>query len=663
MLGKLERMNREYHVAKHGCDRAEGTKEHPFRTISKAAFTAERGDRVVVHEGEYREWVKPVHSGYSDISRIVYEAAEGEKVVIKGSEQIKNWENVEGTVWKAVIPNSFFGDYNPYAEVLQGDWFVFPSTYSLHAGDVYLNGTSFYEAESLADVKNPTIRKEGFPQSWFDHPMYLLHPEDSIYRWYSEVDTENTTIYANFHETDPNKELVEINVRKCCFYPERSGINYITVRGFEMAQAACTWAPPTADQVGLLGAHWSKGWIIEHNKIHDAKCSGISIGKEISTGNNLSVRRNRKPGYQSQLETVFMAKQIGWSKENIGAHIIRNNIIYDCGQNGIVGHLGCVFSQILDNEIYNIGVKQEFFGYEIAGIKLHAAIDVQICHNYIHHCTMATWLDWEAQGTRISKNLYRDNELDLMVEVTHGPCLIDHNIFTSDYCFDNIAQGSAFVHNLCCGILHCESVLNRSTPYHVPHSTDVAGVALVYGGDDRYYQNIFVGGVQTTLEQSVCGTALYDGSPSSWENYQDKLKEMQGNLGVGGLDLFVKVNDPVYIDKNVYLKGAEPFEGEEHRFVSNRDPKICLVEKTDGIYLEITVEDGILEFSTELITTQKLGEPRISEGLFENPDRTPITLNSDFLNQFRGEQPIAGPLQNLKEGFNCIRIWEPKHCC
>ena len=77
------------------------------------------------------------------------------------------------------------------------------------------------------------------------------------------------------------------------------------------------------------------------------------------------------------MEAVFRALQIGWSKEKIGSHIIRNNAIYDCGQNGVVGHMGCVFSEITNNHIYNIAVKHEYFGYEIAGIKLHAAIDVQ----------------------------------------------------------------------------------------------------------------------------------------------------------------------------------------------------------------------------------------------------------------------------------------------
>ena len=33
-------------------------------------------------------------------------------------------------------------------------------------------------------------------------------------------------------------------------------------------------------------------------------------------------------------------------------------------------------------------------------------------------------------------------------------------------------------------------MLDRATPYHAPHSTDVTGYAVVYGYDDRLYQNI-----------------------------------------------------------------------------------------------------------------------------------------------------------------------------
>ena len=644
---------REYHVAVTGCDSNSGTKDQPFRTISRAASLAMPGDRVIVHEGEYREWVKPAQGGTGSVSRITYEAAEGERVVIKGSERITSWEPVEGSVWKAVLPNSFFGTYNPYQEVLGGDWFIYPADNSLHTGDVYLNGKSFYEAKSLDEVKNPVIRTEGVNPPWMKHPEAILQPEDTVFQWYAETDRDTTVIYANFQGANPNEELTEINVRKCCFYPEKTGINYITVRGFEMAQAACPWTPPTADQPGLLGTNWSKGWIIENNRIHDARCSGISIGKEASTGHNLCTRTHRKPGYQYQMEAVFRARQIGWSKETIGSHVIRNNEIYDCGQNGIVGHMGCVFSEIAHNHIYNIAVKHEYFGYEIGGIKLHAAIDVQIYHNNIHNCTLGTWLDWQAQGTRVSKNLYYANDRDLMVEVTHGPYLVDNNIFASDYNFDNIAQGGAYLHNLCCGTMRREDVLDRSTPYHFPHTTEVAGTTVVYSGDDRIFQNIFLGGTVTYTEQSVHGTEGYNGHTNSLEEYINDVV----SRGNGDLEQFKHVKQPVYIRGNAYLKGAKPYEREENTYVSDTDPAVRIVEEDGKTYLELNVEKGMLEIPTEVYGTEKLGMPRITEAPYENPDGTPIVFDTDYLGQARSGQPAAGPMEGLKEGMNRILVW------
>ena len=296
-----------YHVAKTGSDNAPGTAAKPFGSIGRAARAAMPGDTVTVHEGVYREWVKPQNGGLTDVLRITYEAAPNEHVVIKGSERITGWEPVEGGVWKAVLPNAFFGDYNPYCESLYGDWLVDPKDGSVHTGDVYLNGVSFYEAKSLAEVLHPQVRKTGFAPPWSFNAEYIRNPEQTVYQWFAEVDDRNTTIYANFHDADPNAELAEINVRKCCFYPDRPHVDYITVRGFEIAQAACPWTPPTADQPGMLGAHWSRGWIIENNDLHDAKCSAVSIGKEASTGHNLHTRTQRKPGYQYQMEEIGRA--------------------------------------------------------------------------------------------------------------------------------------------------------------------------------------------------------------------------------------------------------------------------------------------------------------------------------------------------------------------
>ena len=114
----------------------------------------------------------------------------------------------------------------------------------------------------------------------------ILDPEGSTYVWRCEVDERNTTIWANFHKFDPNKELVEITTRHTCFYPSKQGVDYLTVCGFEFSQAATQWGAPTAEQIGMVATHWNKGWIIENNIIHDSKCAGITLGKERSSGHN-----------------------------------------------------------------------------------------------------------------------------------------------------------------------------------------------------------------------------------------------------------------------------------------------------------------------------------------------------------------------------------------
>ncbi len=657
-------MNNEYHVAKNGSDLGQGTKQDPFFTINKAASMAEAGDTVIVHEGEYREWVKPKNSGLSDKRRITYRAAEGEKVVIKGSERIQDWEKVEGSVWKVVLPNEFFGGYNPYKEKIFGDWVVYNP--GKHLGDVYLNGMSFYEANRYEELLNPSIRTEVLDH-WTGEIVPVHHPEQTKYLWFAEVDENKTTIYANFHDYNPNEELVEINVRKCCFYPEETGINYITVKGFEMCHAATPWAPPTADQPGLIGPHWSKGWIIEDNIIHDSKCSAISIGKEASTGNNFRSKRKDKPGYQYQLESVFLARQAGWSKEKIGSHIIRNNTIYNCGQNGIVGHLGCVFSEIYSNHIYNIGLKREFYGHEIAGIKLHAAIDVQIYHNRIHDCTLGTWLDWQTQGTRVSKNLFYRNNRDLFVEVSHGPYLVDHNILASDYAIDNFAQGGAYINNLICGKMVLSKVLNRATPYHVPHSTEVAGFAVVYGGDDRMFNNIFIGGdyIKTKTARNIganalenskegMGTSHYNGYTQSLEEYIEAVESKEP----GDLDIFMTVEQPVYINHNIYLNGAVPFEEEEENIVVDHfDPEINIIEEGDEVYLTCKLPEDFEKLSGKIHSTNTLERVRIVDAEFVNPDGSELILDTDYFGKQKDGKSVLGPFNILQKGKNRVKIW------
>ncbi len=629
---------KEYHVSKKGNDFNDGSIEAPFKTISKAAKIAQPGDIITVHEGVYREWVDPAYGGMNDRNRVIYRAAENEEVWIKGSEVIDTWKKHKGTVWKAVVDNALFGDFNPYQEILYGDWITKTYGRDHHLGEVYVNGKALYEIDSLAKVfiENPLER--------------AVDVEGSKYKWYCESNQKTTTIYANFNGMNPNKELVEINVRPTVFWPKKTGINYITVRGFKMCHAATQWAPPTAEQIGLIGPNWSKGWIIEDNLISDSKCSGIVLGKERASGHNLWSRDHKKHGTQREREVVFKALQLGWSKENIGSHIVRNNTIRDCEQGGIIGHLGNVFSEISNNHIYNINVKKQFTGWEIGGIKLHAAIDVLIANNCIHDNHRGIWLDWQAQGARVTGNLLFNNEdQDLFLEVNHGPMIVDNNILLSERGILNASQGSAFVNNLITGNVQMRAASNRFTHYHFPHSTQVLGMMTIIQGDDRFYNNIFAANNEALANEQFYGLNAYNDFPSATYEWKSP----------GGMNAYTKQKFPVFIDANLYLNKALPSVIETN-FVENRtlDPEISLSQEDDGYYLNIKVDGSFGKVKTQMVNTALLGAAFQTETPFENPDGSPVTIDNDYFGDIRkSNTPMVGPLQNLKVGENKIKVW------
>jgi alpha-N-arabinofuranosidase len=96
---------REFHVSPSGSDANPGGPAAMLKTIGEAARRAQPGDTVTVHAGVYREWVDPLRGGVSEVKRITYQAAPGEKVVITGSEIVTNWVHVTNDTWKVELPN------------------------------------------------------------------------------------------------------------------------------------------------------------------------------------------------------------------------------------------------------------------------------------------------------------------------------------------------------------------------------------------------------------------------------------------------------------------------------------------------------------------------------------------------------------------------------
>ena len=588
---------REYHVSVTGNDLHEGTASKPLRTISSAARLAQPGDVIMVHKGLYRERINPPRGGVSDSKRIIYQAAPGEKVIIKGSELIKDWQKVQNDTWKVTIPNTFFGDFNPYSDLIHGDWFN-PRGRNHHTGAVYLNGHWLTEAAKLEDVLKSIV----------DTPL-----------WFGRVDETNTTIWAQFKGINPNKAEVEINVRQTIFYPDKPGINYITVRGFTMMHAATPWAPPTAEQIGLIGTHWSKGWMIEDNDIRYSTCVGITLGKHGDQWDNTS--QNTATGY---VKTIERALEKGWSRENIGRHIVRNNHISHCEQAGLVGSMGAAFSTITGNVIHEIHVRQLFTGAEMAGIKIHAAIDTLISQNHIYRTCRGIWLDWMAQGTCVTRNLLHDNKPreDLFVEVNHGPFLIEHNLFLSPIALFDMSQGGAYVHNLFAGRIVLRPELRRQTPFHPPHGTKVAGLRNIEGGDDRFYNNIFV-------------------------NHD-------------GLSTYDKATHPMQMAGNVFLKGARASKYEKAPLIQpDFDPEIKLLEDKDDARLHITLDNLWAEKqSRRLVTTELLGRAKIPDLPYEQPDGSMYRIDTDYFGRKRNAaNPFPGPFE-LPAGRNhVLKLW------
>ena len=750
----------EYHVSKTGLDDNPGTESKPFKTIMAAAKAAQPGDTITVHEGTYRESINPPRGGTSDAKRIVYRAAPGERVTIKGSEIIKGWKPVGKGVWKVTLPNTFFGKFNPYDDLVTGNWFR-PRDRNHHTGAVYLNGEWRIEAPILEDVLDPDgsakmsdkqLRQQAMMNvawvrpvhrdknseripavsftnqqgvqtapcseggkcisgakhgDWVEYKdvdfgedtlkvelraasasrggmvdIFLNKPNGRfmgscfvpntggeqvwdtftatftrsvsgrqtlclVFRiakpmkkypagsplWYGRVDDKNTTIWAQFGKANPNRETAEINVRRTVFYPDKPGRNYITVRGFTLRDAAPNWAPPTAEQMGLIGTHWSRGWIIENNIISHSINTGLTLGKYGDEFDNLAWTADAYNG------SIERALSNGWKKGGVGHHIVRNNSISYCEQAGIVGSMGASFSRITGNHIFKIHVQGRFTGAEMAGIKFHAPVDVLVKGNRIHETTLALWLDWMAQGTRVTGNLFYNNGQDVFLEVNHGPCLVDNNLFLSNM-FCNRSEGGAFVHNLFAGQFSTKLDHNRRTPYFKPHTNEKAGLSKIDTGDDRFYNNMFVGDGR--------------GEPSVKSTDQPTVTGVVGR----GLFIYDDWPTPLQTGGNIYYHGAHPYSKERDFTSTQTDPAIKIEELDDGVYLHITLDPVAKDRKTKLITSELLGLAKVPQARFENADGTPITIDTDYFGNKRNpETPTAGPFANPGAGALTLKVW------
>ncbi len=109
----------EFHFGINGSDGGPGTKERPFRTITRARDAVRELKRqgrpdgpveVVIHGGTYflpePVLLSPADSG-TEQSPVMYRAADGERVVLSGGRRVEGpWKKDDGAIWSADLPGS-----------------------------------------------------------------------------------------------------------------------------------------------------------------------------------------------------------------------------------------------------------------------------------------------------------------------------------------------------------------------------------------------------------------------------------------------------------------------------------------------------------------------------------------------------------------------------
>jgi len=544
-----------YHVSKTGDDNSTAG---PFLTINKAAQVAMPGDSVVVHAGTYREWVQPARGGSSEATRITYKAASGDVVVIKGSERVTAWQQQGASVvWKADLPDAMFGSYNPYTRNLPAagqDYFQSGSWG--HYGEVYLDNRILFEKQSLNEVQNTQ-------NSWF-----TSHSGTTV------------SIYANFGAANPNTQLAEVNAREAVFGRNTDGnaglrINYITVDGFRMSQCADQWTPTYMRTPNTKGVIFASGaaWIIQNCRVDFGKMRGIVI-------------------------------DIG--KDTLGNHIIRNNVIKQCGIAGIGGQYSNN-SIICGNWIEDINGDRPYYGVEQGGIKIHECSNMTIAGNVIYKVkaggwAMGIWLDWPGTGCRVTGNVLIDVRNEWWrPENSSGNSIADNNIAINcggAHCEDN----NLFAHNL---------LYNTSVKFAPGYWTDANGNPS--GAYDQSYNNMFLG--------------------RSYDQFNQRTQNAS--------------------DYNAFVGGASKTSwGDAHSVTSNIASNFLYTVDTTAktVALSFNVPNAVFALQCPVMTSQYVGVLHLDS--LRNPDRSLVSLGSDIFGTCRGASAKAGPFQTIVAGAN-----------
>ena len=193
----------------------------------------------------------------------------------------------------------------------------------------------------------------------------------------------------------------------------------------------------------------------------------------------------------------------------------------------------------------------------------------------------------------------------------------------SDTSLLDSAQGGAYVHNLFGGNIRYRAEAMRSTQYFKPHSTELAGVAKVLDGDERFYNNIV--------------------------------------LAEGGLAIYDSHEEEIAMDGNVFVGMAKSSCLEENPLCApEADGSFDIDAQGGGVMLQLKLRADWRQRQCQPVTTERLGKTRASGQAFDNPDGSPLSIDTDYFGNVRNmNSPFPGPFE-LVEDSDAIEIWQAK---
>jgi hypothetical protein len=407
-------------------DNGPGTQERPFRTIGRAAQVLQPGERVVIAEGVYREFVRPARGGSGPESMISYEAAPGAKVVIKGSADVTDWRPGEGwnygvdpatgqpvKAWELRLDPALFHGYNPFQlDNVIGNryWIDYAkdnmSNYFRRRGLVFVDGKPLEPVESPTDLAGPSPRSMNFFSDVHWSPLFQ---EFSPYAGKVWIESNGMTLHIRLaNDDDPAKHTIEITTEEQVFAPTDRYQAYIRIKGITFEHAGNGFPVP---QRGLVSTNRGNHWIIEDNTFEWANSVGLDIGNE-----DWAASRPPQP---------------------VGYDIIRGNTFRYCGIEGLGGTGGPEFTLVEKNLFEWIGWQDAAMMSESGATKMHVATNLLFRNNVVRHIRHANgiWLDIGNANVRITGNVFADipgdvNPHAVHIEGSEALNEIDDNIFS-----------------------------------------------------------------------------------------------------------------------------------------------------------------------------------------------------------------------------------------